>query len=74
MKIPQSFPVFFAFCLRWLGGEIDKQEKKTDPLLSVFLCSLFSGQSVGRLVSLTALLPLSLSSPCFPSQCGVVST
>lgn len=47
----------------------EKGGKKT---LSVFLCSLFSSQSVGRLVSLTALLPLALVRS--PSQRDVVST
>lgn len=36
MKIPQSFPMFFAFCLRWLGGEVDKPGKKTQTPSSLY--------------------------------------
>lgn len=56
------------------GKEGLKKQEKKQSSLSVFLFSLFSSQSVGRLVSLTALLPLLHSFLCSPFQRSVMST
>lgn len=58
--------VLLPIVLRWLGGEVDKSEKKKKQTPS----SLYSSVHflvVNQLVSLTALLPLSLFSPRSPS-------